>query len=116
MPSMIQALVIFACTGTPVAAPPEQHDAAPGHQNLALDLDNCMREVIQVMNVENPNKELDFRRPEVWMRAGAMVAMDWERKHPGWYIYRIKGPDPNTGKLPEGCPITIKCPFDEHNI
>jgi hypothetical protein len=71
---------------------------------------------MEVQNAEDPNKELDFRRPEEWMRAAAQIAMKWEHDHPGWYVYRIKAPDPNTGELPQGCPVTIKCPMDKHFI
>jgi len=111
-----QVIVIFACTATPVATPPNVSDSAPGWKNLSLNLDDCKREDIQVSNVGDPNKELDFRGPEQWMRAAAQIGMAWEQKHPGWYIYRMKGPDPMTGKLPEGCPVDIKCPYEAHSI
>lgn len=111
---LIQAIVIFACTATPIKAPPEQTDEAPGHQNLELNLDECMREIVQIQNQANPNATVDFTGPG-WMKAAAQVGAEWEAKHPGWYIYRMKGPDQNN-KLPEGCPITIKCPYEGHSI
>jgi hypothetical protein len=114
--NFVQALVIYACTATPVSAPPEQSDAPKGHQNLALNLDDCKMEIVQIVNKDDPSAEVDFTKPEEWFRVGATIGMEWEHKHPGWYIYRIKGPNPNTGELPKGCPITIKCPHNEHSI
>jgi hypothetical protein len=110
----VQALMIIACTATPVKAPPEQSDAAPGHQNLALDLDNCKREIVEVINEADPKAQFDPTKPS-WMRVGAIVAMGWERRNPGWYIYRMKGPN-EKGEFPKGCPVTIKCPYEGHNI
>lgn len=78
-----QVIVVFACTASPTIAPPTVHDAAPGWKSLEYDLTNCRREEIAVSNVENPNKELDFRRPEMWMRAAAQIGMAWEQRHPG---------------------------------
>lgn len=109
-----QALLIVACTATPLKVPDTVHDAAPGWQNLALDLDNCKREIVEVMNMADPNATFDPTKPS-WMKVGAMVAMDWEKRNPGWYIYRIKGPN-EKGELPKGCPVAVKCPYEGHSI
>jgi hypothetical protein len=109
-----QILVIFACTAHPVAPPPEQSDEAPNHQSIELNLDDCMRIEMQVVNKDDPTAEINFGGPS-WMRAAAEIAAEWETKHPGWYVYRMKGPRAD-GTLPPECLPEIKCPRTQRDI
>jgi hypothetical protein len=65
---------------------------------VKLDYATCRNEIVQIYDRtegRSTPQTPDLSHPNVCSRMSMMETPNWEKKHPGWYVRRVKCPRPD---------------------